>query len=418
MVLSRFSKITSLMIYGGTLLLSVLSFFTTYFGLTILLDKPLALLGSLGLQIAMLGIAWNLMKIREKRSSYVAVFMITAMFSIFFSYANFDSSLKANTRATESRQEYAHAARPILNKHAQVIRQAITKGDYQVERIGKLIELEEQKGWATVVDEGSQDEYIQSVIDGARLMVDSWKTHQGADYRQGKGRGIIADYLQSRQKQTQNLLKEVSNYQLSVDSISLAFTSELSVDEQYKLVNKAFVEFPSSAYTELTSDMKALPSPPSQILYIEKPLNRQQAFMLVISDLIDLDSLTIFSLLLAIAIDLIVILMALAGSYALDDDEHVFNRVRADANRRVKDLPENDSYEFISALRANIEQFEKASEYGLQLHKVLEDYKFKKKKFRITIPGNENSSERPCPDKPMENNRLRKDPKKKKTIVI
>ena len=54
------------MIYFGTFLVSVLSFFTTYPGLTISLDRWLALIGSLGLQTAMLVIAWNLMRIRKR----------------------------------------------------------------------------------------------------------------------------------------------------------------------------------------------------------------------------------------------------------------------------------------------------------------------------------------------------------------
>ncbi|MEZ5359329.1 MAG: hypothetical protein R3F48_10925 [Candidatus Zixiibacteriota bacterium] len=387
MLISKLSKLTSFMIYGGTFLLSVLSFFTTYYGLTILLDKPLALMGSLGLQIAMLGIAWNLMKIRENRASYVIVFMLTALFSMFFSYANFDSSLKANTRATEARREYAEAARPVLNQLAQMTREGAVRGEYQVSRIAKLIELEEDKGWATVVDEGSRDEFVQSVIDGARLMVDSWKTRQGADYRQGKGRGIIADYLHSRRSQAEGLLTDLIEYQKLVDSISLAYSSEQPVEKQYGLVNRAFVEFPTSAYTALTADTKIIPSPPPQIEFIEKPLNRQQAFMLVIQDLLTFDYLAFFSLLLAVSIDLIVILMALAGSYALDDDEHVFNRVRTDANRRVKNIAEDDHDEFIKALKDNIRQFEEASEYGLQLQKVLEEYKTKKKNFKITLKG-------------------------------
>lgn len=41
-------------------MLSVLSYFTTYYGLAIMLDTPLAIVGSLGLQISMLGVAWEL----------------------------------------------------------------------------------------------------------------------------------------------------------------------------------------------------------------------------------------------------------------------------------------------------------------------------------------------------------------------
>ena len=68
MKIPGFRKNTTLMIYAGTFLISILSFFTTFYGLAILVDKTLALIGSLGLQIALLGIAWNLIRIKENRS--------------------------------------------------------------------------------------------------------------------------------------------------------------------------------------------------------------------------------------------------------------------------------------------------------------------------------------------------------------
>ncbi len=106
------------MIYIGTFLVSVLSFFTTYMGLAIFLDNWLALLGSLGLQTALLGIAWNLMHMRKSRMTYAVVFGMVAVFSMFFSYVNFNTRLKGELRTQEARAEYADAARPVLREYA------------------------------------------------------------------------------------------------------------------------------------------------------------------------------------------------------------------------------------------------------------------------------------------------------------
>ena len=97
MFTTKYSHATTRMLIAGTLLLSVLSFFTTFFGLAILVQVPLALAGSLGLQVGMLGVAWNLLRVRDGRRLYVAVFLVAASVSVFFSYANFDANLKANT---------------------------------------------------------------------------------------------------------------------------------------------------------------------------------------------------------------------------------------------------------------------------------------------------------------------------------
>lgn len=383
--MSKFTKFASLLIYGGTLCLSVLSFFTTFYGLKILLDPPLALVGSLGLQIAMLGIAWNLMKIRENRVSYVTVFTITAVFSIFFSFANFDSSLKADLRETEARKSYSEAVRPILNEYMQKARQAVLRVDYQVERLNTLMQMEEEKGWATIVDEGTQDEFIQSVIDGARLMVESWHKTQGTDYRQGSGRGIITDYLKNRHREASNYRQAIQEYISKIDKTSQSFSSDLPVREQFYMANTAWIDFPTNVINNLAQNNYSPPAPPDQINFTERPTTRQQAFMLVINDLFVMDKLTLFALLLAVAIDAVVILIALAGSYAFDDDEQVFNKARRDAAERIKTMLSGDDKDFAGNLQKNIEQFEQASDYGIQLHKMLENYESKKKKFSMTI---------------------------------
>lgn len=373
------------MIYIGTFLLSVLSFFTTYYGLTILVDVPLAIIGSLGLQVAMLGIAWNLMKIRENKATYVTVFLVAASFSIMFSYANFDSNLKKSVRQTSARADYNSEARPILAGYAATADEAAHKGRYQVERLGRLLDMEQKRGWATAVDEGSGDPFLQSVIDGARNAVASWKEQKGAEYHQGAGSGIIASYLESRLNQAGENLSLINNYSKTVDSISLMFNSELPVARQYDLANAAFVMFPSSEAAMLASTEIKLPQPPSMADFVEVPVSQQHAFKLVIQDLVEMDRLALFSLLLAIAIDLIVILMAFAGSLRVEDVDSLFDRIRHDTALRIKNLSLDDTEHLSAVLDDNLNRFRKANRYGLDVIKLLGDYRNDKKKFRISL---------------------------------
>ena len=135
MFASRLAGATTFMIYLGTLLLSVLSFYTTYKGLGIVLDERMAMVGSLGLQIVLLGIAWSLMKFRERRGTYILVFGVTAIFSIFFSYVNFDTALQDKTRSANVRGKYALEVREVLAEYSRTAKQAGMKGRYQVTRI-------------------------------------------------------------------------------------------------------------------------------------------------------------------------------------------------------------------------------------------------------------------------------------------
>ncbi|MCK4632736.1 MAG: hypothetical protein KAT79_05660, partial [candidate division Zixibacteria bacterium] len=368
-----------------TFCLSVLSFFTTYKGLTILLDPPLAVIGSLGLQIALLGLAWNLMKVRQSRAIYMGVFMVAAAFSIFFSYANFDSSLKSYTRTALARSSYVDTARPILTSYAMAAKEALVKGNYQTDRLSKLAELEEKKGWATIVDEGSNDPYVQSVLEGARRTVESWKRNEGTDYRQGGGRGIILNYIESHIALSVQNVRQVEAYSVLLDSLLLAFGTDDAVDNQYALVNQAWVVFPTSQIAALTSVQPDVAPPPNPSNFVELPKSRQQAFQLVIEDLITMDYLAFFSLLLAFAIDFIVIVMAFAGSLRMDDSSTLFDRVRQEASRQIKRMPLDDSKAITRTLRKNLNRFETAGRYNLDVDRFFGEHRQSRKDARITL---------------------------------
>jgi len=385
MFTSNVSKITLTMIYMGTLLISILSFFTTFRGMNIILSWQLAFLGSLGLQTAMLGIAWNLIKIKENRGSYVVAFSIAASFSIFFSYANFDINLKENTRPREARNSYYEAAAPALTEYSKLAKNAALLSGYQVDRIKSLIEMEQEKGWATIIDEGSRDKFLQSIIDGARLTVDSWQQSTGSDYRQGKGRGIIINYLESRYLQAEKNDRLIRDYVLFVDSLALRLQSYMPVPEQHELINKAFVNFPVSVVNLIKSDTGeiTMPNPPAEGLYAEKAANTQQALMMVIGDLMAMDRLAFLSLMLAIAIDFIVIAIAFAGSHIMAKSDVILDQIEGDTAKRLKNLQLDDIDNFNKILDGNLHAYKKAAEYGKDVEKIIDDYQTAKNRLKL-----------------------------------
>jgi hypothetical protein len=388
------SRMASGMIYFGTFLVSVLSFFTTYLGLTIFLDQWLAIIGSLGLQTAMLGIAWNLMRVRKNRLSFVFVFCTVAAFSMFFSYANFNNRLKGELRVQEARLAYADAARPVLRGYSGLVKKAVNHGEYQVERLNALLAMEESKGWATVIDEGSNDPLLQSVIEGARRTVESWNRNQGAEYQQGSGRGIILDYLRNWETKVGNNLSTMESYTQALDSISLRLGSDVPVAAQYDMVNWAMVNFPQSEYRTTLTIEPNLFEPPFTSAFVEIPANGQQALNLVIGDLAHPDRLTTFSIVFAVVIDLMILIMALCGSRAAGGLDDIFTKFEHDASQRLKKMSTDDPREFTETMRQNIEWLRQAGEYSKNLEETLKE--FQNTRERITlIRGEERAESQP-----------------------
>ncbi len=378
------SRATMVMIYMGTLLISVLSFFTTYKGMNIILSWELALLGSLGLQTAMLGIAWSLIKIKDNRSSYIMAFTVAASFSIFFSYASFDTNLKENTRPREMRNAYYETSMPVMADYSRLAKNAGLISQYQVDRLKRIIEMEQEKGWATIIDEGSQDKFIQSIIEGARVTVDSWRRSTGTDYRQGKGKGIITNYLESRQDQARNNYIKIREYSDYVDSLALKLNADMMVERQHELVNKAYVSFPVSVVNMIKYDSETinLPAPPMPTEFAEAPANTQQALMMVIGDLYEMDKLTLLALLLAIAIDFIVIAIAFAGSHIMAKADVLLDRIEGESLRRMKNIEVDDVENFNKFLDTNLNAYKKAAQYGKDIDKILDDYQNAKNRLQ------------------------------------
>jgi hypothetical protein len=371
------------MMYFGTLFLSALSFCTTFYGMTILLDFWLALIGALGLQIAMLGVAWNLMKAKENRGFYVVAFTAAAAFSIFFSFAAFHSQLKPDVRAVTARSDYLTAVQPVLSEYSRTAKEAISRGQYQVDRLGNLIGMEEANGWATLIDEGSHDPYVQSVLEGARATVDSWKRTSGNDYRQGAGQGIIVNYLQSKQEQARENLRSLMIFSRDVDSLMLTLNANQSIESQYQSANQAWTRFPSGSAAMLLSREIDLPAPPTTAGFVDKTVSSQYDFSLVIEDLTKFDAVAIFSLLLAIAIDLVVILLAFAGSHSLQSEEYVIERVKQDAARRIRDMSLDDATAFAKTLEDNVNRLRAAGNYGISMSRLSGEYKHASGKIHI-----------------------------------
>lgn len=379
------SALSTSMIYGGTLLLSILSFCTTYLGMRILLGVPLAFAGSLGLQAAMLGTAWSLMKLKDNRLTYVGVFAFAATFSIFFSFANFDTSLKSDSRSIAVRAQYANDLRPILADYVTVAKQSATGARYKVDRLARLIDLEQSRGWATAADEGSGDPFIQKVIEGARHAVESWNSGHTQQYKQGSGRGIIVDYLESESQRATRAQADIEHYLTYAANLSAGLSGSMPVSKQYEMAGGAWAGFPLGQITELNGQSPVIKQPPDPAMYIEKPETPRQAFMLVLGDLMALDYTAIYSLLLAVAIDAIVILMAFAGSLGYDDAEYLVDRVRRDAARRIRELTLDDERELDGVVRSNLDRFRQAGRYSRDMSALMDEHSRRRRSTKVVL---------------------------------
>src|SRR5512142_276008 len=87
-----------LSLFISSCLLSVVSWYTTQQGMALYLSPWFALLASLGVQSALVLVAWLIGFTNTKRALLIAVYAITAIVSIAFSYASLYTWFSARER--------------------------------------------------------------------------------------------------------------------------------------------------------------------------------------------------------------------------------------------------------------------------------------------------------------------------------
>src|SRR5215831_3372547 len=97
----RDSSLTRFIVAGlfiSSCLLSIVSWYTTQQGMALYLASWFSLLASLGVQTALVLVAWLIGISRSNRALLIAVYAITAVISISFSYVSLYTSFSSRER--------------------------------------------------------------------------------------------------------------------------------------------------------------------------------------------------------------------------------------------------------------------------------------------------------------------------------
>lgn len=254
-----------------------------------------------------------------------------------------------------------------------------------------MVGLEEEHGWATLVDEGSQDLFVQSVIEEARRTVKAWSANESRNYHQGSGRGIIINYLESRRGQSKMLLNRVNDYVQWADTIATRVSERDSVAVQFAYVNRVVIDFPTSEIEMILGrELPALKTPPQPGEFAEVATSSQHALALVIEDLFSMNPLAVFSLALAVAIDAIILLVALAGSRAISDvdsSDFALERVEEEAISRLKSVSLDNPTILSERLEENLASYRIAARYRDRLSILKDESRALEQGKRIVIPN-------------------------------
>ena len=148
-------------LFAASCLLSVVSWYTTQQGMALYLSPWFSLLASLGVQSSLVLVAWLIGFNRSRQVLLVAVYAITAVVSIAFSYVSLYTWFSARERpATIERRLYDELS-AATGKTQELLSAAIAEGQKHVLALEEMTVAEKSHGYISRAQDS--DTYLSKI---------------------------------------------------------------------------------------------------------------------------------------------------------------------------------------------------------------------------------------------------------------
>jgi len=325
-------------LFVASCLLSIVSWYTTQQGMALYLAPWFALLASLGVQSALVLVAWLIGLTKTRRVLLVAVYAITAMVSISFSYACLYTWFSARERPAVIERKLYDSLSSAAGQSQELLAGAISEGQKHVLALEEMTNAEKAHGYISRAQDA--DPYLAKVREAVAREAQTYS----ADYPEGTGQGLRYTAFDRYAKLARQSLEHMQAAQRSLADFRNSLKPIDSTENQLRSFQQVFNAIPWQEVREtLHSSNFALPAVPSYTDFVDRSVSGQEDLLIAFQELVSAPgSRHVFAFSLAAFIDLIVFLLAyssgpyffgapeerwIAAGATLDSsDEQVFTR--------------------------------------------------------------------------------------------
>lgn len=295
-------------LFVASCLLSIVSFYTTQQGMMLYLSPWFATLAALGVQSALVLVAWLVGFQRTGRALLIVVYVITAIVSVAFSYVSLYNWFSARERPALVQRALYDELNALAARAETRLNEAASRGQNYVIALEEMTAAERAHGHISRT--GDTDPYLNSV----REAVAKEAQAMGADYREGSGAGARYTAFERHTKLTQGALAEIQAGQRALAGWRAEARPNASSEEQLRRFGAMQAALPWGTANRLLGQEIPLPAAPALAAYVDKTASGQEDLMQAFEDLFSAPtSRHIFSLALAAFIDVIIFLLAFAS---------------------------------------------------------------------------------------------------------
>lgn len=296
-------------LFVSTCALSIVSWYTTYQGMVLYLSPWFAFLASLGIQSALVLVAWLTGMTRERKPLLITVYAITAVVSVAFSYVSLYTWFSAKERpAIVERQLYdtIHAS---AGKTGELLTGAIAEAEKHVLALEEMTAAEKAHGHIARAQDA--DPYLMRVRDAVGREAQTYSDK----YQEGAGTGVRYTAFDRYSKMARQSLEQLRLAQKGLQEFRAQLKPQDASEQQIRQYRAAYDAVPwNEVEQHLHSANLQRPVIPAFSDFLDKTATGQEDLLLAFTELITAPGgRHIFAFSLASFIDVIVFLLAFSA---------------------------------------------------------------------------------------------------------
>lgn len=296
-------------LFIASCLLSIVSWYTTEQGMALYLSGWFALIASLGVQVSLVLVAWLIGFTKTRRALLIAVYVITAVVSIAFSYVSLYTWFSARERPVAIERRLYDTLSDTTGKTEAILNAAIAEQQKHVLALREMTGAEKEHGYISKAQDA--DPYLATVREAVAREAQTYS----AAYREGSGDGLRYTAFDRYEKLAEQSLGRLETSAQALTAFQTGLKPGEASEQQLSAFRRVYDAVPwSDAAQSLDGVAFEKPVAPRYEDFVDKTSGGQEDLLVAFQELITAPTgRHIFAFTLAAFIDVIVFLLAFAS---------------------------------------------------------------------------------------------------------
>src|SRR5512139_3652413 len=295
-------------LFVSSVLLSIVSWYTTQQGMALYLSPWFSFLASLGVQSALVLVAWLVGVTESRRGLLVAVYAVTAVVSVAFSYVSLHTWFASRERPATIERALYDELNAAAGKSQELVTAAVAEGQRHVLALEEMATAEKAHGYISRA--ADQDPYLAKI----RRAVAGEAASYGASYPEGQGAGLRYTAFDRHASLARQTVARLQESQRALADFRAGLKPLDPTEQQLPAFRQLFDAIPWNDVRGQLHAAVELPSVPTYSAFVDRAAIGQEDLISAFTELFSAPTARhVVALTLAAFIDLVVFLLAYAS---------------------------------------------------------------------------------------------------------